>query len=101
MEPKEIVMQNKVDGLITFVKLLCFITVVLFVLACKFAYDLNSTRLELLDSQVEVVQITDKYDTAISNLNSINGYVSELEDRLIKLDKLDKVYKEIGRIYSK
>lgn len=89
------------DTLITFIKLLGLLVIVLFVLACKFAYDLNSTRLLLLNSQVEVVQLTDKYDTAIDNLNSVNDYVSELEDRLDKLEKLDKVYKEIGRIYSK
>ncbi len=89
------------DTLITFIKLLGLLIVVLFILACKFAYDLNSARLHLLNSQVEVVQLTDKYDTAIDNLNSVNDYVSELEDRLDKLEKLDKVYKEIGRIYSK
>lgn len=89
------------DTLITFIKLLGLLIIVLFILVCKFAYDLNSTRLLLLNSQAEVVQITDKYDTAIDNLNSINDYVSELEGKLDKLEKLDKVYKEIGRIYSK
>lgn len=89
------------DTLITFIKLLGLLIIVLFILACKFAYDLNNTRLLLLNSQAEVVQITDKYDTAIDNLNSINDYVSELEGKLDKLEKLDKVYKEIGRIYSK
>lgn len=88
------------DTLITFIKLLGLLIIVLFILACKFAYDLNSTRLLLLNSQTEVVQITDKYDTAIDNLNSINDYVSELEGRLDKLEKLDKVYKEISRIYN-
>lgn len=89
------------DTLITFIKLLGLLIIVLFILVCKFAYDLNSTRLLLLNSQAEVVQITDKYDIAIDNLNSINDYVSELEGKLDKLEKLDKVYKEIGRIYSK
>ena len=88
------------DTLITFIKLLGLFIIVLFILVCKFAYDLNSTRLLLLNSQAEVVQITDKYDTAIDNLNSINDYVSELEGKLDKLEKLDKVYKEISRIYN-
>lgn len=88
------------DTLITFIKLLGLLIIVLFILVCKFAYALNSTRLLLLNSQAEVVQITDKYDTAIDNLNSINDYVSELEGKLDKLEKLDKVYKEISRIYN-
>lgn len=88
------------DTLITFIKLLGLLIIVLFILACKFVYDLNSTRLLLLNSQAEVVQITDKYDIAIDNLNSINDYVSELEGKLDKLEKLDKVYKEISRIYN-
>ena len=56
---------------------------------------------ELLKVQLELTEVKEHYIIALDNLNSMNIYATELEDKLDKLEKLDRVYKEIGRIYNK
>lgn len=56
---------------------------------------------ELLKVQLELIEVKEHYIIALDNLHNMNIYASELEDKLDKLEKLDRVYKEIGRIYNK
>lgn len=56
---------------------------------------------ELLKVHLELTEVKEHYIIALDNLNSMNIYATELEDKLDKLEKLDRVYKEIGRIYNK
>lgn len=56
---------------------------------------------ELLKIQLELIEVKEHYLISSDNLHSMNIYASELEDKLDKLEKLDRVYKEIGRIYNK
>lgn len=56
---------------------------------------------ELLKVQLELIEVKEHYLIASDNLHNMNIYASELEDKLDKLEKLDRVYKEIGRIYNK
>ena len=56
---------------------------------------------ELLKTKLELIGVKEDYLVILDNLHNMSIYTSELEDKLDKLEKLDRVYKEIGRIYNK